>query len=207
MGTTYKLKPSPSTRLESRNVSPFPWRHQLRPRFHIRFLCGSVLNKKSQSHQQQAVSFQGNNNIHTFVFCCTPFSALPICHSTQHMFISIGNSYSLVTHITCSIYNKFPLSSSSSTPISHIIQHTLHIMTMTQLLPVYLWACSTKLTPTVLFTTIWHHWCMPPLSCPFNAVSHTGTDLHTSSKGCKPYITSVIDSHSPTAHSVIMWGI
>ena len=45
---------------------------------------------------------------------------------------------------------------------------------------------------------------MPPLSCPFNAVSHTGTDFHTSLKGCKPYITSVIKYPSPTAHLVIM---
>ena len=48
MGTTYKLKPSPSTPARIMERSHFPQRHQLRPRFCIGFPCGSVLNNGSE---------------------------------------------------------------------------------------------------------------------------------------------------------------
>ena len=71
---------------------------------------------KYQFHWQQAVSFKVTT---TFTFCfsqCTILST-PYITCTWCMLISTANLYGLAVHMTCCIYNDFPLSCLLSTPI------------------------------------------------------------------------------------------
>ena len=116
----------------------------------------------------------------------------PYVTPIQHTFISTAGSYRLEIHITCCIFDNFPLFGSSSTPNSAHIQCTLHIMDCNSILH-SLSQSYNSVTTSLAYTT------------PINSIT-TLFFLHVQSlKGCECNKQPAITPPSPMTRSII-WG-